>query len=69
MKSSKEACVGDTIYLKKSPVEPMIGFEPAIPMVYAGVYPMDQGQHGLLRNAIEKLVLNDYAVTTAIDSR
>ncbi|XP_012254953.1 translation factor GUF1 homolog, mitochondrial [Athalia rosae] len=68
MKSSKEAMVGDTLYLKSTPVQPLEGFQPARPMVYAGVYPMDQSQHGALRSAIEKLVLNDYAVSTAVDS-
>lgn len=69
MKSSKEAHVGDTLHLKNNQVEPLEAFKPASPMVYAGVYPMEQSQHVALRSAIEKLVLNDYAVTTTIDSR
>ena len=38
-------------------------------MVFAGVYPMDESQHVALISAIEKLVLNDSAVTVTIDSR
>lgn len=69
MRTSKEAHIGDTFCLTKEPVEPLKGFVPAKPMVFAGVYPMDQSQHVVLRSAIEKLVLNDSAVTVAIDSR
>lgn len=69
MRSSKDAHIGDTFCLTKDPVEPLKGFVPVKPMVFAGVYPMDQSQHVALRNAIEKLVLNDPAVTVAIDSR
>ncbi|XP_046487267.1 translation factor GUF1 homolog, mitochondrial [Neodiprion pinetum] len=68
MKSTKEAYVGDTLHLKEFPVEALKKFEPARPMVFAGVYPMDQSQHVPLRSAIDKLVLNDYAVTTEVDS-
>ena len=69
MRSSKEAHIGDTIYNPSCPVEPLQGFEPSRPMVFAGVYPMDQSQHVNLRSAIEKLALNDSAVTVEVDSR
>ncbi|XP_063927721.1 translation factor GUF1 homolog, mitochondrial isoform X1 [Zophobas morio] len=68
MRSSKEAHIGDTIYNPSCPVEPLQGFEPSRPMVFAGVYPMDQSQHVNLRSAIEKLALNDSAVTVEVDS-
>jgi elongation factor 4 len=68
MRSSREAVIGDTIYNSANPVEPLEGFEPSRPMVFAGVYPMDQSQHTNLRSAIEKLTLNDSAVTVDIDS-
>lgn len=69
MRSSKEAHVGDTICLTDKPVTPLEGFVPSRPMVFAGIYPMDQSQHVALRNAIDKLILNDPAVSVTIDSR
>lgn len=69
MKSSKEACIGDTIHLRNLPVEPLPGFKEAKSMVYAGVYPMDQSQFLALQSAIEKLTLNDNAVSVAKESR
>lgn len=69
MKTSKEAHVGDTLCLTSKPVTPLEGFKTARPMVFAGIYPMDQSQHVNLRSAIEKLILNDPAVTITVDSR
>lgn len=69
MRSSKEACIGDTIHLKSAKVEPLPGFKEAKPMVYAGVYPMDQSQYLALQSAIEKLTLNDNAVSVAKETR
>ena len=63
MKTIKEARVGDTIYHTKNPVEPFPGFKPAKPMVFAGIYPVDSDEFDLLRDAIEKLTLNDASVT------
>ncbi|OXU21105.1 hypothetical protein TSAR_012226 [Trichomalopsis sarcophagae] len=68
MRTSAEAHIGDTLHLKSTPVEPLPGFKIAKPMVYAGVYPMDQSQHLSLQAAIEKLVLNDNAVTVTKES-
>ncbi len=68
MRNSKEAIIGDTIHLKNKNVEPLTGFKPQQPMVFAGVYPSDQSQHVALRTAIEKLILTDSAVTLAVDS-
>ena len=64
MKTVKEARVGDTIYRTKQKVEPFPGFHPAKPMVFAGVYPTESSQFDLLRDAIEKLTLNDASVST-----
>lgn len=63
MKTTKEARVGDTIYHAKKPVVPFPGFKPAKPMVFAGIYPVDNTEFDLLRDAIEKLTLNDASVT------
>ncbi|MEX0671896.1 MAG: translation elongation factor 4, partial [Candidatus Babeliales bacterium] len=63
MKTVKEARVGDTISHTKYPVKPFPGFKPAKPMVFAGIYPVDNSEFELLRDAIEKLTLNDASVS------
>jgi elongation factor 4 len=62
MKTVKEARVGDTIYQSRKPVTPFPGFKPAKPMVFAGIYPVDTNDFDQLRDAIEKLTLNDASV-------
>jgi translation elongation factor EF-4 len=69
MRSVKEAVIGGTIHASGTPVEILPGFVAAKPMVYAGVYPMDQSEHPMLRNALEKLLLNDASVECKIESR
>ena len=69
MRSTKEAHIGDTLHLKNVPVEPLPGFKEAKSMVYAGVYPSDQSQYLNLQSAIEKLTLNDSAVSVTAESR
>lgn len=68
MKEVKEAQIGDTLFLQDRPVEPLPGFKPAKPMVFAGMFPMDQSEHSGLRSAIERLTLNDSSVTVQRDS-
>lgn len=63
MKTVKEARVGDTIYHTRQPVTPLPGFKPAKPVVFAGIYPIDASEFEMLRDAIEKLTLNDASVT------
>lgn len=63
MKTVKEARVGDTMYHAKKPVKPFPGFKPAQPMVFAGIYPVESTEFDLLRDAIEKLTLNDASVS------
>jgi elongation factor 4 len=63
MKTVKEAHVGDTIYHTKQSVKPFPGFKPAKPMVFAGIYPVDNSEFEQLRTAIEKLTLNDASVS------
>ena len=63
MKTVKEARVGDTIYHTKKPVKPFPGFKPAKPVVFAGIFPIESSEFELLRDAIEKLTLNDASVT------
>lgn len=62
MKTVREARVGDTIYHTKKPVKPFAGFKPAKPMVFAGIFPVDSDDFEILRDSIEKLVLNDASV-------
>ncbi|CAH1776623.1 unnamed protein product [Owenia fusiformis] len=68
MKTTKEAQVGDTLFHLNSPVEPLPGFKPAKAMVFAGIYPTDQSEFNALRQAIERLILNDSSVTVIKDS-
>lgn len=63
MKSVREARVGDTLHQTKYPVIPFPGFKPAKPVVFAGLYPVDSNDFEQLREAIEKLTLNDASVT------
>ncbi len=63
MKTVQEARVGETIYHTKREVVPFPGFKPAKPMVFAGIYPVDASEFELVRDAIEKLTLNDASVT------
>ncbi len=63
IKSVGDTQVGDTITLEENPTaEPMPGFKPVQPMVYAGIYPADGAKYGDLRDALEKLQLNDAAL-------
>ncbi|GJQ65247.1 hypothetical protein Trydic_g7375 [Trypoxylus dichotomus] len=68
MKVHKEALIGDTFHKSNETVEPLDKFKPSKPMVFAGIYPLDQSQHVNLRSAIEKLCLNDSAVSVAPDT-
>jgi len=63
MKTVKEARVGDTIYRTGHPVTSLPGFKPAQPVVFAGIFPVENADFELLRDAIEKLTLNDASVT------
>jgi len=63
MKTVKEARIGDTIYHYRKPVPAFPGFKPAKPMVFAGIYPVDNTEFEQLRTAIEKLTLNDASVS------
>ena len=62
IKNVADAKVGDTITDDSNPAtEPLPGFEEIKPMVFAGLYPVESHEHGLLRDALEKLRLNDSA--------
>jgi len=62
IKTVSDAKIGDTIVDHENPAaEPLPGFEEIKPMVFAGLYPVESHEHGLLRDALEKLRLNDAA--------
>jgi GTP-binding protein LepA len=62
IKTVSDAKIGDTIYDAANLItEPLPGFEELKPMVFAGLYPVESHEHGVLRDALEKLRLNDSA--------
>jgi GTP-binding protein LepA len=64
IKNVAEAKIGDTITDAAQPAaEALPGFEEIKPMVFAGLYPIESHEHGLLRDALEKLRLNDSALS------
>ncbi|KAJ8028562.1 Translation factor GUF1-like, mitochondrial [Holothuria leucospilota] len=64
----REARVGDTYHQPGEAVEPLPGFKAAKPMVFAGLYPIDQSEYVSLKSAIDRLTLNDSSVTVSRDS-
>ena len=60
IKTVGDTRVGDTVTLADNPAEePLDGFREVHPMVYSGIYPADGARYGDLRDALEKLQLND----------
>ncbi|MCA3180387.1 MAG: translation elongation factor 4 [Burkholderiaceae bacterium] len=60
LKELKTAKVGDTLTLDRTPaVAPLPGFKEVKPSVFAGLYPVEANQYEALRDALEKLQLND----------
>jgi GTP-binding protein LepA len=63
LKNVKDCRVGDTLTDAQMPApEPLEGFQPAKPMVFAGLYPQQANDYPLLRDALDKLKLNDAAL-------
>ena len=63
IKSLSDIRVGDTITLSNTPAkEPLPGYKKVNPMVYCGLYPADGAKYPDLRDALEKLQLNDAAL-------
>jgi GTP-binding protein LepA len=64
IKDVGDARVGDTITeLARPCAEPLAGFKPAKPMVFAGIFPTDTARYEDLRDALDKLRLNDSSFT------
>ena len=63
LKTTREAKVGDTVTLAKSPAtEPLPGYKNVQPFVYAGFFPVSNEDYKALKEAIEKLALSDSAL-------
>ena len=63
LKTTREAKVGDTVTLAKSPAEsPLPGYKNVQPFVYAGFFPVSNEDYKTLKEAIEKLALSDSAL-------
>ena len=63
IKSVRETRVGDTITAAEHPTaEPLPGYRQIPPMVYSGMYPVDNGKYDDLKEALQKLQLNDAAL-------
>jgi GTP-binding protein LepA len=64
IKNVRDARVGDTITEADRPTDKALpGYKPAIPMVYSGIYPVDGAKYDELKEALEKLQINDAALS------
>ena len=69
IKNAKEVKVGDTITLTNNPCKESIkGFEEVKPMVFAGIFPINTDEFEELRDCMEKLQLNDAALTFELET-
>ena len=69
IKQIENARVGDTITTKRSEATTSLGgYKPMKPMVYAGIYPIEPNKYESLKEALEKLKLNDAALTMEKES-
>ena len=60
IKQVRDTRVGDTITEEKRPTDAMLpGFKPAVPVVFCGLFPVDSAEFEDLRDAVERLALND----------
>ncbi|HRF95048.1 MAG TPA: translation elongation factor 4 [Aggregatilineales bacterium] len=69
LKTVRECRVGDTVTLFNNPAETALpGYQQVKPMVFAGVYPTDNDAYGELKDALEKLQLNDASLVYESES-
>jgi GTP-binding protein LepA len=69
IKSVGDTGVGDTVTLANNPArEPLPGYRSVQPMVFSGIYPADGAKYGDLRDALDKLRLNDASFTFEAES-
>jgi len=63
IKQVKDVHVGDTVTSVNNPCnEPLPGYREMVPMVYSGIYPIDNAKYNDLKDALEKLKLNDDSI-------
>ncbi|MGF1444792.1 MAG: translation elongation factor 4 [Pikeienuella sp.] len=69
IKQVRDTRVGDTItHERKACAEPLPGFKPSVPVVFCGLFPVDSNDFEQLRDAIEKLALNDASFTHEMET-
>src|SRR5690606_9255409 len=69
IKQVRDTRVGDTITHEKRPcATPLPGFKPSIPVVFCGLFPVDAAAFEDMREAIEKLALNDASFTFEMET-
>ncbi len=69
IKQVRDTRVGDTITHERNPTpEPLSGFKPSQPVVFCGLFPVDNGEFEGLREAIGKLALNDASFTSEMET-
>ncbi|MFZ9763422.1 MAG: translation elongation factor 4, partial [Candidatus Limnocylindrus sp.] len=69
LKSVRDARVGDTVTTTANPAaSPLPGYQVALPLVFAGLYPLSGDDYPALREALEKLHLNDASFTFEAES-
>jgi GTP-binding protein LepA len=69
IKQVRDTRVGDTITTEKKGCEvPLPGFKPSIPVVFCGLFPVDANDFEDMRDAIEKLALNDASFTSEMET-
>jgi GTP-binding protein LepA len=69
IKQVRDTRVGDTITSERNGCEqPLPGFKPSIPVVFCGLFPVDANDFDALRDAIEKLALNDASFTSEMET-
>ena len=69
IKQVRDTKVGDTITLDKAPCAAALpGFKPSVPVVFCGLFPVDSSEFEDLRDAIEKLALNDASFTYEMET-
>ncbi|SFP75731.1 translation elongation factor 4 [Tranquillimonas alkanivorans] len=69
IKQVRDTRVGDTITTEKKPTEKALpGFKPSVPVVFCGLFPVDTNDFDDMRDAIEKLALNDASFTYEMET-
>jgi len=69
IKQVRDTRVGDTItHERKGATDPLPGFQPSVPVVFCGLFPVDAADFEALRDAIEKLQLNDASFTAEMET-